>query len=674
MDNSTDVSALKGVGPKFKNSLNELGIFTIMDLLLYFPIDYVYINNLADGNTIDGNCLTEGIVTRIDKDIRTRNGKLISTVQIKTDNKFLLCKWFNQPYMKNSFKVGEHYKLMGKLNSFNGTQVLVNPKISKDTEADKGIVPKYTTGKAVTSNMLLKLIRQILCATKIKENLPEYLIGQHNLMGLDEAIRNIHIPGDRENLELAKKRLKFQELFVYSLKVLMVKKLSKSNTKGITYRMDNALSELKESLPFELTNSQRKAVREILLDQKSSYSMNRLLQGDVGSGKTIVAFIALFNVVKNGYQAALMVPTEILANQHYAEALRIMESFGVKIGLLVGSLSQKAKLKLKEEIKNGSVDIVIGTHALIEDNVEFLKLGMIVTDEQHRFGVYQRAKLLNKGSNIDVLVMSATPIPRTLSLFIYGDLDVSVMDELPPGRQKIETILVEQKKKEKAYVKVLEEINKGRQAYVVCPIIEESETLQLQSVKALYELLKKNYFKNVEIALLHGKMSAAEKDEIMGNFKNGNIKVLISTTVIEVGVNVPNSSVMVIENAERFGLSQLHQLRGRVGRGEYKSYCILIADVKNDTTKRRMNIMTETNDGFRIAEEDLKLRGSGDLFGANQSGDAGLMLADIFTDMELFKMANLEARKVLKNEDEYKDIINELKTAMEKSSKYICFN
>lgn len=674
MNVNSEVSDLKGVGPKLKESLNELGIYTIKDLLLYFPRDYDYINNLSEGNGEEGSCLVEGIVTRIDRDFRTKNGKLISTIQIKIGEKHLLCKWFNQPYMKNSFKVGIQYKLVGRLNSFNGSQVLLNPKISRDIEAEKGIMPKYPAIKAVTSNMLGKLIKQVLLSTRISENLPEYLIKKYDLIGLDEALRNIHIPMDREKLEKARRRLKFQELFAYSLKILMLKKFSKSNNNGIIYKMSSELVELKDSLPFELTNAQRKAVKEILLDQKSAYSMNRLLQGDVGSGKTIVALIALFNVIKNGYQAALMAPTEILANQHFSEAVKILEKFNVNIGLLVGSLSQKAKLKMKEDIKNGSVDLVIGTHALIEDNVEFHKLGMIVTDEQHRFGVYQRAKLLSKGNNIDVLVMSATPIPRTLSLFIYGDLDISVMDELPPGRQKIETFLVEQKKREKAYMKVLEEIRKGRQAYIVCPIIEDSETMQLQSVKSLYDKLKENYFKDINIALLHGKMNAGEKEEIMTSFKKGDIKVLISTTVIEVGVNVPNSSVMVIENAERFGLSQLHQLRGRVGRGEYKSYCILIADIKNDNTKRRMSIMTETNDGFKIAEEDMKLRGSGDLFGVNQSGDAGLMLADIFSDIDLLRAANLEAKNVLENEELFRDIINELRLSMENSAKFICFN
>ncbi|MDP4090799.1 MAG: DEAD/DEAH box helicase, partial [Bacillota bacterium] len=394
MNISSDVSALKGVGPKFKDSLNELGIYTIRDLLLYFPRDYENVSSLSDCSSESGSCLVEGAVIRIDKDIRTKTGKLISTIVLKTGERNLLCKWFNQPYMKNSFKIGEQYKLVGRLNSFNGSQVLLNPKISRGSETEKGIMPKYPTVKSVTSNMILKLVTQVLSSTTVGENLPEYIVRQYELLNLDEAIRNIHIPGDGEKLAQARRRLKFQELFAYSLKILMLRKFSKVNNKGVSFKIAEELVELRDSLPFELTNCQRKAVKEILMDQKSSCAMNRLLQGDVGSGKTIVAMIALFNVIKNGFQGALMVPTEILANQHYSEALKLMGKFNVNIGLLVGSLSQKAKAKLKEDIKNGTVNLVIGTHALIEDDVEFSNLGMIVTDEQHRFGVYQRAKLL----------------------------------------------------------------------------------------------------------------------------------------------------------------------------------------------------------------------------------------------------------------------------------------
>lgn len=675
MDISQDVTILKGVGPKLAALLQSVGIFTVRDLLLYFPRDY---DNLADVNSTNNlkgeHCIVEGTVVKIDRDNRSRMGKIITTIHMDIGGKVLPCKWFNQPYMKNNFKLGESYKLLGRYTVFKGRESLTNGKVIKNLDSDASIMPKYPLTKSLTSTTLLKLIKQVLSSVRINENLPKSLLQAYKLVSLDEAIRNIHMPKSREVLEAARKRLKFQELFVYSLKILMLKKYNRNNNRGIAYKIAKELTDLRDALPFQLTGGQRRAIRDILLDQKSPYAMNRLLQGDVGSGKTIIALIALFNVIKNGYQTVLMAPTEILASQHYQEAIKILSPYNVNIGLLTGSLTAKRKSMLKEDIKNGMVDLVIGTHAILEDDVQFANLGMIVTDEQHRFGVYQRSKLLNKGKGIDVLVMSATPIPRTLSLFLYGDLDISIIDELPPGRQRIDTKLMDIKDSESVYKMVVDEIRSGRQAYIVCPMIEESETMELQSVKTLYERLQNSYFQNISTGLLHGKMTPSEKNEIMNEFKSGNIKVLISTTVIEVGVNVPNASIMVIENAERFGLAQLHQLRGRVGRGAYKSYCILVANIKNDNIKRRMNILVESNDGFKIAEEDMKLRGSGDLFGTNQSGDAGLILADIFQDVDMLKAANREARNVLNNEEKYKDIIAELKESLERTSKYICFN
>lgn len=675
MDISKEVTVLKGVGPKLAAVLENLEIFTIRDLLLYFPRDYDYLGDINNTNNLKGeHCLVEGTVVKIDRDTTSRTGKIITTIHLDIGGKILACKWFNQPYIKNSFKLGENYKLLGRYTVFQGRESLTNGKIVKTLDSDTSIMPKYALTKSLTSATLLKLIKQVLSSIRINENLPTSLLQAYNLIPLDEAIRNIHLPKDKKSLEAARKRLKFQELFVYSLKILMLKKYNRSINGGIPFNITTELTELRDSLPFQLTEAQRKAIREILLDEKRPYAMNRLLQGDVGSGKTIVAFIALFNVIKNGYQTVLMAPTEILANQHYNEAVKLLSPYKVNIALLTGSITAKNKTKLKEDIRNGLIDLVIGTHAVLEDDVIFSNLGMIVTDEQHRFGVYQRTKLLNKGKGIDVLVMSATPIPRTLSLFLYGDLDISIIDKLPPGRQKIDTILRDIRDSDLAYKQVVEEIKKGRQAYIVCPMIEESETMELQSVKSLYEKLKNSYFRNISTALLHGKMTPNEKDQIMNEFKEGNIKALISTTVIEVGVNVPNASIMVIENAERFGLAQLHQLRGRVGRGNYKSYCILVANIKNDNIKRRMNILVESNDGFKIAEEDMKLRGSGDLFGSKQSGDAGLVLADIYEDVEMFKVANKEARKVINNEEMYKDVISELKESLERTSKYICFN
>ncbi|MGL5086595.1 MAG: ATP-dependent DNA helicase RecG, partial [Clostridium sp.] len=444
---------------------------------------------------------------------------------------------------------------------------------------------------------------------------------------------------------------------------------------GILFKLVPELTDLKSSLPFNLTNAQTLVVREILRDQRSPYPMNRLVQGDVGSGKTIVALIAIFNVIKNGYQASLMVPTEILANQHYVEAKKLLEPFGAQIELLTGSTSAKEKRRIKERISSEEPILVIGTHALIQEDVQFNNLGLVVTDEQHRFGVEQRSKLINKGRRPDVIVMSATPIPRTLALYIYSDLDVSIIDELPPGRKKIDTKFYEDRDRFKAYDLALEEVEKGRQVYIVCPLIEENEKMDLNSVEKLYDELKTGVFYNTSVEILHGKMKPKEKDEIINKFKEDNTKVIISTTVIEVGVNVPNASVMIIENAERFGLAQLHQLRGRVGRGQYASYCILLGKAKSATTKKRMEIMTESTDGFYISEQDLKLRGSGEVFGLRQSGDAGLILADIYEDTDILKCARGEAKILLASkEPEHMKTCSDIEKSIERWSRYICFN
>ncbi|MEG2018594.1 MAG: ATP-dependent DNA helicase RecG, partial [Clostridium sp.] len=493
-------------------------------------------------------------------------------------------------------------------------------------------------------------------------------------ISLNDAIRNIHNPKSLRMLDEAGRRLKFQELFTYSLKLIALKNRNLSS-KGISFDISEELKEFKEKLPFELTEAQTRTVREILRDQKASAPMNRLVQGDVGSGKTIVALIALFNVVKNGYQGAMMAPTEILAKQHFYEAEKLYKDFNISVELLTGSTTEKNKGIIKERLANGEIDILIGTHALIEDNVVFNNLGLIITDEQHRFGVGQRTRLGNKREDIDVLVMSATPIPRTLCLYMYGDLDVSIIDTLPPGRKPIDTYYISKEEKSRVYNFALQEIATGRQVYVVCPLVEENEDLKLSSVESLYEELKKSYFKSVEIAILHGKMSNKDKNFIMGEFKAGRIKVLISTTVIEVGVNVPNATMMIIENAERFGLSQLHQLRGRVGRGDFKSYCVLVANIKSETTKRRMEIMKKSSDGFYIAEQDLQLRGSGEMFGMRQSGDNGLILSDLSEDFQLFKLANVEAKKFFdKKDEENQRILKEIIMNLERSTKYICFN
>ena len=676
MDISKDVSTIKGVGPKLLEKLNRCGIFTVLDLLLYFPRDYDFLRsnvpysdiNFEEKQVLSCRCLS------IEKDLRTKTGKVLTTINFNYLGNIIAAKWFNQGFIKSSFKVGQDYDLMGKFKKVGNRLEIINPSIGIKLAKENEIVPKYSVKGELTDKIIIKLISQCLENINIKDNLPQELIKKYNMVDLDFALRNIHFPSGRDELSRAITRLKFQELFTYSMKLLLLKRKLK-NKNGIEFRLVDELKTLKEALPYNLTDAQTRVVREILRDQKSTYPMNRLVQGDVGSGKTIVALIAIFNVVKNGYQATLMVPTEILANQHYIEAKKLLDPFDIHIELLTGSTSKKEKLRIKELITTNTPLVVIGTHALIQEDVEFKNLGLVITDEQHRFGVEQRSKLINKGRRPDVLVMTATPIPRTLGLYVYSDLDISSIDMLPPGRKPVDTRFFTKNESKDAYLLALEQIQQGRQVYIVCPLIEEVEKLELNSVQNLYDELSNGIFKNVKVEILHGKMKPKEKDEIINRFKNKETKVIISTTVIEVGVNVPNASVMIIENAERFGLAQLHQLRGRVGRGQYESYCILIADAKSQNTKKRMEIMIESTDGFYISEQDLKLRGSGEMFGLRQSGDEGLILSNLYDDINILRCAREEGKLLLGSTDPRKiKLCNDIGKSLERSSRYICFN
>lgn len=672
-----DIGLVKGVGPKLKERLNKVGIFTVLDLLLYFPRDYEFLNDdiSLNGDTSDEKAILKCRVQSYGSSIRTRNGKTLTTINFTYNNLKVIGKWFNQPYIKRNFILGNEYNLMGKFKKVNNTLEVINPLIPCKEANKSEILPIYTLKNGLTNKILVKLINEILKNMIIKENLPDEIVKKYKLIFLDKAIRSIHFPEGRGELQSAINRLKFQELFTYSLKIIMMKAHIKKENSGISFKMSHLLKDLKESLPYTLTNTQSRTLREILLDQKRNIAMNRLVQGDVGSGKTLVALISMFNVYMNGYQTVLMAPTEILANQHYAEAKKYLDKFGVDIELLTGSTKEKEKKRIKEKIASGKEIMLIGTHALIQDDVELNNLGLVVTDEQHRFGVEQRSRLINKNKRADVLVMTATPIPRTLSLYLYSDLDISIIDELPPGRKPIDTMLVDMNQRMKAYNFALKEVEKGRQFYIVSPLIEENEKLNLNSVEKIYEELKNGIFKDVRIEILHGKMAGKDKDKIINTFKNGEIKGIISTTVIEVGVNVPNSTMMIIENAERFGLAQLHQLRGRVGRGEHKSYCILIANTKNDITRRRMEIMTESSDGFYIAEEDLKLRGAGEVFGMRQHGDEGFILANVVDDINILKCANHEAKLIVNNiNEDNKKLCTEIMRGIERNSRYICFN
>ena len=672
-----DIGLVKGVGPKLKERLNKVGIFTVLDLLLYFPRDYEFLNDdiSLNGDTSNEKAILKCKAKSYGSSIRTRNGKTLTTINFTYNNLKVIGKWFNQPYIKRNFILGNEYNLMGKFKKVNNTLEIINPLIPCKEANKSEILPIYTLKNGLTNKILVKLINEILKNMIIKENLPDEIVKKYKLISLDKAIRSIHFPEGRGELQSAINRLKFQELFTYSLKIIMMKAHIKKENSGISFKMSPLLKDLKESLPYTLTNAQSRTLREILLDQKRNIAMNRLVQGDVGSGKTLVALISMFNVYMNGYQTVLMAPTEILANQHYAEAKKYLDKFGVDIELLTGSTKEKEKKRIKEKIASGKEIMLIGTHALIQDDVELNNLGLVVTDEQHRFGVEQRSRLINKNKRADVLVMTATPIPRTLSLYLYSDLDISIIDELPPGRKPIDTMLVDMNQRMKAYNFALKEVEKGRQFYIVSPLIEENEKLNLNSVEKIYEELKNGIFKDIRIEILHGKMAGKDKDKIINTFKNGEIKGIISTTVIEVGVNVPNSTMMIIENAERFGLAQLHQLRGRVGRGKHKSYCILIANTKNDITRRRMEIMTESSDGFYIAEEDLKLRGAGEVFGMRQHGDEGFILANVVDDINILKCANHEAKLIVNNiNEDNKKLCTEIMRGIERNSRYICFN
>lgn len=532
------------------------------------------------------------------------------------------------------------------------------------------IIPIYPLTFSLTQNTLRKIIENGLQKIQeqggLQETLPEYILNEYKLENVNEATKHIHFPNEFEDFKKARKRLVFEELLSTQLALLQLKNSNLTDKKGIQFKSEVHMSDVINTLPFNLTKAQLRVLQEIDENMESDKSMNRLLQGDVGSGKTIVAMVAAYKAVKSGYQAAILAPTAILATQHLNNFKNILDKFDIKCELLISGISKKKKEDILERLKNGEIDILIGTHAMLEENVEFKNLGLVVTDEQHRFGVKQRTKISEKGQNPDVLVMSATPIPRTLALILYGDLDISIIDELPPNRKTIETFSVTKRMEDRVNNFTKKQVDEGRQAYIVCPLVEESEEADndLKAVTTLYEKCQKEIFPNYRVEYIHGKMRPKEKDDIMNRFKNGEIDILISTTVIEVGVDVPNASIMVIEDAQRFGLAQLHQLRGRVGRGEYKSYCILKYNGNGQNTKERMKVMCETNDGFVISQKDLELRGSGDFFGTAQHGIPDFKIANLFTDMDILKLVQEAAISIVdkdkKLEKEENKLLKEL--------------
>lgn len=575
-----DAKYIKGVGPNRIKQLNSLGIYTLEDVISYYPRGYENrgikkdIAELVDGEDalIEAKCVSKMT------EIRIRKNMTIYKLVVRDETATCTLTWFNVPFLKKRFIVGDTYKFFGKVKRKLNQIEMMTPIIDEqNSNKNTGrIIPIYPSTYNLSQNILRKIIENALEeANVLPETIPEYLIKEYKLMGINEATKQIHFPNSFEDYNKARTRLVFEELLIMQLALLTFKTNYDKDKKGISFSTDAKMSEIIDSLPFKLTNAQSRVLEEIDKDMESKKMMNRLLQGDVGSGKTAVAMCAAFKAVRSNYQAAVMVPTAILATQHYQNFKKTMDKFDIRCELLISGMAKKQKEKILEELKQGKIDIIIGTHALLQENVEFNKLGLVITDEQHRFGVRQRSIINLKGENPDVLVMSATPIPRTLALILYGDLDISIIDELPPNRQKIDTFAVTASKEERVNNFIKGQIDEGRQAYVVCPLVEESDEINAKSVLEIAEKYKNEIFKDYRVEYIHGKLNKKDKEAIMEEFKNGKIDILISTTVIEVGVDVPNASIMVIENAERFGLATLHQLRGRVGRGKYKSYCIL---------------------------------------------------------------------------------------------------
>ena len=653
LDLYKDVQYVKGIGPKKADKLNKLGIFTLKDLLYYFPRQFEDRNNLKKiAQLEDGEKVTIKAVISSINTFSPKEGMTLTKIDVKDETGSAKLVFFNKSYIKNTFRPGDSILVFGKVKKKFNNLELTSCELEYLTNSPKNtcrFMPVYQLTYGVTNKEIMSIIRTVLEDKEliIQEYMPQRIIEKYRLCSIDFAVRNIHSPSSKESLKIALYRIVFEELLILQLG-LFVFKSGRNKEDGIKFETSKDLKKIISALPFKLTKAQNRALDEIIQDMNLEKIMNRLVQGDVGSGKTVVALLALANCVLNGYQGALMAPTEILAGQHYISLTESLKDFGINVGLLIGSLTKKQKDTVLEQIKNNEIDILIGTHALIEDKVEFNNIGLVITDEQHRFGVMQRSKLSLKGANPDILVMTATPIPRTLALILYGDLDISIIDELPPGRQPIETIAIEKSKRDRAYNNLVRrEVESGRQVYIVCPLVEESEAIEAKSAVELVEELRAEYFHDLRLGLLHGKMKSSEKDEVMRLFKDKEIDILVSTIVIEVGVNVPNATLMIIENAERFGLAQLHQLRGRVGRGSHKSYCVLIYDSRTDVCRQRMAIMEETNDGFKISEKDLEIRGPGEFFGTRQHGLPELKVANLFKHIKILKLAQQEARYIL---------------------------
>lgn len=646
------VTAVKGIGVEMAESLAEMNILTVNDLLEHFPYRYedYRLRDLADVKH-EERVTVEGVVHGEPALVYHGRKKSRLTVRLLVDRYLIKVVFFNQPYLKQKLAVNETITVTGKWDqhrqTITATQMTVGPT-SKSIELE----PVYNVKGKVTVKQIRRLIKNtfVQFGNEVEEILPEELLQRYKLVGRKEALKMLHFPQGAEDAKQARRRFVYEEFLLFQLKMQTLRKFEREQSPGIRHEYD--LEKIKDfigKLPFPLTNAQKRVVNEILADMKTTYRMNRLLQGDVGSGKTVVAAIALYAGITAGFQGALMVPTEILAEQHAESLTALLAPFGVECRLLTSSVKGKRRREILADVEVGEVDVLIGTHALIQEDVRFQQLGLVITDEQHRFGVKQRRVLREKGGNPDVLFMTATPIPRTLAITVFGEMDVSIIDEMPAGRKAIETYWAKQDMLDRVLGFMEKELAKGRQAYVICPLIEESDKLDVQNAIDVHNVLNIHFGKRYSVGLMHGRLSSAEKDEVMKEFTENKVQVLVSTTVVEVGVNVPNATFMLIYDAERFGLSQLHQLRGRVGRGSEQSYCILLADPKTEVGKERMRIMTETNDGFVLSEKDLELRGPGDFFGKKQSGMPEFKVADMVHDYRALETARDDAAALVRS-------------------------